>query len=50
MGIERPVRQAGGLHHFAHAYVLKSPFAEQAGNLLSQCARVSRRSLWRDSA
>src|SRR5215467_8684721 len=34
VGIEGAVRQAGGLHHFAHAYVLKSPFTEQAGSLV----------------
>src|SRR6516165_10967385 len=34
MGIERPVSQAGGLHHLAHAYILKSPFTEKAGSLL----------------
>jgi hypothetical protein len=28
------MRQAGGLHDFGHAYVLKSPFTEQAGALL----------------
>jgi hypothetical protein len=34
MGIEGAMRQTGGLHYFAHAYVLKSPFTEQAGSLL----------------
>ena len=26
------MRQPGRLHHFGHAYVLKSPFPEQAGS------------------
>jgi hypothetical protein len=34
MGIESAVGQAGGLHHFGDAYVLKSSFTEQAGSLL----------------
>src|SRR5215469_5922081 len=34
MRIEGAMRQAGGLHDFGHAYVLKSPFTEQAGGLL----------------
>jgi len=33
MGIEGPEVQAGRLHHFAHAYVLQSPFTEQTGSL-----------------
>src|SRR6516225_649446 len=34
MGVECTMRQASGLHHLAHAYILKSPFPEQAGSLL----------------
>jgi hypothetical protein len=31
---ERTVRQTGGFHHLAYGYVLKSPFTEEARNLL----------------
>src|SRR5262245_58974259 len=34
MRVECTMRQASGLHHLAHAYILKSPFPEQAGSLL----------------
>jgi hypothetical protein len=33
MGIEGAKGQAGGHHHFAYAYVLKSPFTELASGI-----------------
>jgi hypothetical protein len=33
MGTERPVHQAGGVHQLPHFYLLRFPFAEEAGIL-----------------
>jgi hypothetical protein len=32
--VKRAVREAGSLHYFAHGYILKSSFPEEAGSLL----------------